>query len=133
VEQILCVGQTDVGIAGGKGGGMSGSSWFALAGVVLSCLAFGVSFVAYRLQARTAKSDHEKELADQIDAIQSQMAKLGPASPSGNPMATIANISSVNAALQALLLRIATLITSADLHPDWYQNLVLVRQQPFGL
>jgi len=56
---------------------MSGSSWFALAGVVLSCVALAVSLIAYRLQAKTAKSDQQKELADQIDAIQQQMAKPG--------------------------------------------------------
>jgi hypothetical protein len=84
-----------------------------------------VSLIAYRLQAKTAKSDQQKELADQIDAIQQQMAKLGPMSPSGNSLAAIANIGNVNAALQALLLRVATLIASAELDLDWYQNLVL--------
>jgi hypothetical protein len=104
---------------------MSGATWFALGGVALSCLALAVSFVAYRLQAKTIKSDEEKELADQIDAIQAQLAKLGPVPPSENSLAAMATMGNVNSALQALLLRVATLIKSAGLHPGWYQNLVL--------
>ena len=120
---------------------MSSSDWLALGGVIVSCLAFAVSFVAYRLQARSAQSDNEKELADQINAIQAQLAELSPvpqsadsmealaktgnAAQQAQAMAAIAKTSSINAALQTLLLRVGALIKSARLEPDWYQNLVL--------
>lgn len=120
---------------------MSSSDWLALGGVIVSCLAFAVSFVAYRLQARSAQSDNEKELADQINAIQAQLAELSPvpqptdsmealartgnAAQQAQAMATIIKTTSVNGALQTLLLRIGTLVESAKLQPDWYQNLVL--------
>jgi hypothetical protein len=120
---------------------MASSDWLALGGVIVSCLAFAVSFVAYRLQARSAQSDNEKELADQINAIQDQLAELSPVpQPTGSiealtradsaaqqaqAMAAIIKTTSVNGALQALLLRVGTLIESAKLEPDWYQNLVL--------
>jgi type IV secretory pathway VirB10-like protein len=120
---------------------MSSSDWLALGGVIVSCLAFAVSFVAYRLQARSAQSDNEKELADQINAIQAQLAELSPvpqptdsmealvrtgnAAQQPQAIAAIQKTSSVNGALQTLLLRTGTLVESAKLQPDWYQNLVL--------
>jgi hypothetical protein len=104
---------------------MSSSDWVAVAGVLISCLAFGVAYLAYRLQARTAQSDSEKELADQIDAIHAHIAELDRMPPPGGSMAAITQNASVNAALKALLLRADALITFARLTPDWYQNLVL--------
>ena len=109
---------------------MSSSDWVALGSLLVSGLAFAVSYVAYRLQAKTARSDDEKELADQIAAIQSSLAEMLPpasdgAVPQSPSMQTFAKNSNVNAALQTLLLRIGTLIQFADLKPDWYQNLVL--------
>ena len=104
---------------------MSSSDWVAVAGVLISCLAFGVAYLAYRLQARTAQSDSEKELADQIDAIHARMGELDRMPPPGGSMAALIQNANVNGALQALLLRVDALITFAGLSPDWYQNLVL--------
>jgi hypothetical protein len=109
---------------------MSSSDWVALGGLIVSCFAFAVSLVAYRLQQRTARSDSEKELSDQIAAIQSQLSELAPG-PSGSEsseadtIAALAKTSNVNAAVQTALLRAGSLIESAGLNPDWYQNLVL--------
>jgi hypothetical protein len=103
---------------------MKSSDWVALGGVIISILAFGVAYLAYRLQARSATSDSQKELADQIDAIHARMAELERA-PSPGSMAAITQNANVNGALQALLLRASNLIASARLSPDWYQNLVL--------
>jgi hypothetical protein len=104
---------------------MSSSDWVAVAGVLISCLAFGVAYLAYRLQEKTAKSDDEKELADQIDAIHARMRELDRMPPPGGSMAALIQNANVNGALQALLLRVDALIKSAGLSPDWYQNLVL--------
>ena len=104
---------------------MTNSDWIAMGSVVFSCLALGVALYANRLQSRAARSDAEKELADQIDAIQVQMAQLSDGSQSAMSMQTFAKTSNVNAALQASLVRVAALIEHAGLHPNWYQNLVL--------
>lgn len=109
---------------------MSSSDWVSLAGVIVACFAFAASLVAYQLQKRTARSDNEKELAAQIDAIQTQLAELttGPSAsePSdADTMAALAKTSNVSAAVQTALLRAGSLIKSAGLNPDWYQNLVL--------
>lgn len=113
---------------------MSSSDWVALGGLLVSCLAFAVSFVAYRLQEKTAKSDNEKELADQIAAIQAHLAEPNPTAQPGYVTAAttqaasqeaIAKASSTNAALQMLVVRVGNLIESTGVKPDWYQNLVL--------
>jgi len=106
---------------------MSSSDWIALASALFACLAFGVSFVAYRLQSKTAKSDNEKELADQIDAINSQMAKMADlrSARSSDDQLNFADFASVNASVQTLLLRVGALIKSAGLTLDWYQNIIL--------
>jgi len=113
---------------------MSSSDWVALGGLLLSCLAFAVSFVAYKLQQRTAKSDNEKELADQIAAVQTHLAEPNFTAQAGYVTAAtaravsqeaIAKASSTNAALQMLVLRVGNLIESTGVTPDWYQNLVL--------
>jgi hypothetical protein len=104
---------------------MAGSDWIALVSVVFACLALGVSLYANRLQARAARSDAEKELADQIDAIQKHMAKLSDGGPSVVTMQSVAKAGNINAALQASLVRIADLIEFAKLDLTLYQNLVL--------
>jgi hypothetical protein len=113
---------------------MSSSDWVALGGLLLSCLAFAVSFVAYKLQQKTAKSDNEKELADQIAAVQTHLAEPNFTAQAGYVTAAtaravsqeaIAKASSTNAALQMLVLRVGNLIESTGVTPDWYQNLVL--------
>jgi hypothetical protein len=104
---------------------MKSSDWVALVGVLISCLAFGVAYLAYRLQAQTARSDSEQELADQIDAIHAHLADLDRMAAPGGSMASIIQNANVNAALQALLLRASNLVAAARLSPDWYQNLVL--------
>jgi hypothetical protein len=113
---------------------MSSSDWVALGGLLLSCLAFAVSFVAYQLQEKTAKSDNEKELADQIAAVQTHLAEPNFTAQAGYVTAAtaravsqeaIAKASSTNAALQMLVLRVGNLIESTGVTPDWYQNLVL--------
>jgi len=87
---------------------MSSSDWVALGGLLLSCLAFAVSFVAYQLQEKTAKSDNEKELADQIAAVQTHLAEPNFTAQAGYVTAAtaravsqeaIAKASSTNAAL----------------------------------
>ena len=115
---------------------MASADWVALGGLIVSCFAFAVSFVAFRLQRRTAESDNEKELADQIVAILSYLAQFGPqptdpaanadgAAPPAASMEAFVKASNINAALQTLLLRVGALITSTGVRPDWYQNLVL--------
>jgi hypothetical protein len=115
---------------------MSSADWVAAAGVLVSCLAFAVSFYAYQLQQKTAKSDNEKELADQIDAILAHLAQIGAAPP--NPEASaagtapqtallneIARTGHINDALHTLVLRVGALLESTRVQPDWYQNLIL--------
>lgn len=115
---------------------MSSADWVAAVGVFVSCFAFAVSYYTYQLQKKTATSDNEKELADQIDAILSHLAEVGAAPPNPEakaagavPRAAMMNAynqnSNINAALQALLLRVGSLIESTRVQPDWYQNLVL--------
>lgn len=113
---------------------MTTSDWVALGGLIVSCFAFAVSVIGYRLQQRTAKSDNEKELADQIAAIQDQMATpnltaqptfLAGAGQQAAAQEAMAKASSTNAALQMLVLRVGNLIGSTGVTPDWYQNLVL--------
>lgn len=115
---------------------MASADWVALGGLIVSCFAFAVSFVAFRLQGKTAKSDNEKELADQIVAILSYLAQFGPqpadpaasaggAAPPAASMEAFAKASNINAALQTLLLRVGAMIDSTGIRPDWYQNLVL--------
>jgi len=113
---------------------MSSSDWVALGSLIVSCFAFVVSYVGYKLQQKTAKSDNEKELADQIAAIQDKLAEpnqvaqptfLAGAQTQADSQNAIAKATSTNAALQMLVLRVGNLIESTGVQPDWYQNLVL--------
>jgi hypothetical protein len=100
---------------------MASSDWLALGGVIVSCLAFAVSFVAYRLQARSAQSDNEKELADQINAIQSQLAELSPVPQSADSMEALARTG--NAAQQAQAMAAILKTSSVGRQPDLGQGL----------
>jgi hypothetical protein len=104
---------------------MSSSDWISFGSTLVACLALAVSLFALREQKRKDQYDAGQDLADQINAINDELAKLSPASPSDRPMDLVANASNANAALQTLVLRVVDLIGSQRLRPDWFQSAVL--------
>lgn len=104
---------------------MSASDWIALGAGVIAVLSLGLGIFTFRHQAREDKSDAEQELADQISEIQKELAKLGPAGAKDRSIDLITKSTTVNAALQGLVLRIAGLIKTHELKPDWFATVVL--------
>lgn len=103
---------------------MSSADWIALAGVIVSIVAFAVAGRAYQLQRRTQKTSDEQQLNDLIEKIQARLASLSPLGAAITPEIYAANNTALTG-LQGLALEARKVTDHGGLQPDWFQSTVL--------
>lgn len=104
---------------------MSTSDWIAIGAAIIAVLSPAVAVIAFREQAKKDRYDAEKDLADQVGAINDELAKLPQQSAWDHPAEALVSTSNTNATLETLVVRAGDLIDSQLLKPNWFQTAVL--------